>query len=226
MLIGPFVRDAAVSAVQRALLRAAMAPPWAAQAWKSYLPKLYAGRRPADFGEYRDQVAAALRRPGYASAFSRTTRTSHAAAQARLADVSAPALVVMGEQDPTSRTPRQKLTGLPALWAAGSSWCPRPATIPSHGGPTSPPEPSCASSSRYRTVLRPPGRPEDPRRTRRYSGPAMGPLTSKGAATHSRTAAHSTTPRPERDRPRRPSTTPGALTTALAHIALGAGAVG
>jgi hypothetical protein len=49
-------RDAAVSAVQRAALRAVMAPPWAAQAWKSYLPKLYAGRRPADFGEYRDQV--------------------------------------------------------------------------------------------------------------------------------------------------------------------------
>src|SRR5581483_687380 len=100
VLIGPFVRDLAISAVQRALLRAAMAPPWAAQAWKSYLPKLYAGRRPADFGKYRDQVAAALRRLGYASAFSRTTRTSHAVAQARLADVSVPALVVMGEQDP------------------------------------------------------------------------------------------------------------------------------
>ena len=40
VLIGPFVRDAEVSAVQRALLRAAMAPPWAALTWKSYLPKL------------------------------------------------------------------------------------------------------------------------------------------------------------------------------------------
>jgi hypothetical protein len=29
-----------------------MAPPWAALSWKSYL--LYAGQRPADFGEYRD----------------------------------------------------------------------------------------------------------------------------------------------------------------------------
>ena len=113
VLIGPFVRDPAVSAVQRALLRAAMAPPWAAQAWKSYLPKLYAGRRPADFGEYRGQVAAALRRPGYASAFSRTTRTSHAVAQARLADVSVPALVVMGEQDPDFPDPRAE-----ADWAA------------------------------------------------------------------------------------------------------------
>jgi hypothetical protein len=148
VLIGPFVRDAEVSAVQRALLRAAMAPPWAARAWKAYLPKLYAGRPPADFGEYRDQVAAALRRPRYASAFSRTTCTSHAAARARLADVRAPALIVMGEQDPTSRTRGQKLTGRPAPWAAGSSWCPRPATIRSRSGPASPPEPSCASSIR------------------------------------------------------------------------------
>ena len=64
------------------------------------------GRRPADSGEYRDQVVASLRRPGYAKAFSRTTRTSHDLAEARLAEVTAPALVVMGEQDPDFRDPR------------------------------------------------------------------------------------------------------------------------
>jgi pimeloyl-ACP methyl ester carboxylesterase len=100
VLVGPFVRDPHVSTGRRILLRAAMARPWAALTWKSYLPKLYAGRRPGDFGEYRDQVVASLRRPGYARAFSLTTRTSHAPAQARLADVTAPVLVVMGEQDP------------------------------------------------------------------------------------------------------------------------------
>ncbi len=106
VLVGPFVRDAAASPMRRVLLRAAMAPPWAALTWKSYLPKLYAGQRPADFGEYRDQVVAALRRPGYATAFSRTTRTSHAPAAARLTDVAAPVLVVMGEQDPDFPDPR------------------------------------------------------------------------------------------------------------------------
>jgi pimeloyl-ACP methyl ester carboxylesterase len=100
VLVGPFVRNPTVSAGRRVLLRVAMAPLWAAISWKSYLPKLYAGRRPADFGEYRDQVVASLRRPGYARAFSLTTRTSHAAAQARLAEVTAPALIVMGQQDP------------------------------------------------------------------------------------------------------------------------------
>jgi pimeloyl-ACP methyl ester carboxylesterase len=106
VLVGPFVRNGKTSAMRRLVLRAAMAPPWAAISWKSYLPRLYAGRRPADFGEYRDQVVASMRRPGYAKAFSRTTRTSHDPAQARLADVTAPALVVMGEQDPDFPDPR------------------------------------------------------------------------------------------------------------------------
>jgi pimeloyl-ACP methyl ester carboxylesterase len=113
VLAGPFVRDPAVSMMQRLLLHAAMAQPWAALAWKSYLPKLYAGRRPADFGEYRGQVVASLRRPGYARAFSLTTRTSHAAAEARLADITVPALIVMGEQDPDFPDPAAE-----AAWIA------------------------------------------------------------------------------------------------------------
>lgn len=100
VLIGPFVRDPKTTLVQRVLLRVAMARPWAATSWKAYLPKLYAGRRPADFDDYRDQVVASIRRPGHAKAFSLTTRTSHAQAEARLSGVSAPTLVVMGEADP------------------------------------------------------------------------------------------------------------------------------
>ncbi len=106
VLTGPFVRNPKTTALQRLLLRVAMAPPWAALSWKSYLPKLYAGRRPADFAEYRDQVVASIRRPGYAKAFSATTRTNHDPAQARLADVTAPTLVVMGERDPDFPDPK------------------------------------------------------------------------------------------------------------------------
>ena len=72
------------------------------------------GRRPADFGEYRDQVVASLRRPGYAKAFPATTRTSHDPAEARLADVTAPALVVMASRIPTSLTRGRRATGSPA----------------------------------------------------------------------------------------------------------------
>ena len=106
VLIGPFVRNPKTSAFQRTVQRVAMAPPWAAAAWKAYLPKLYAGRRPADFAEYRAGVIASIRRPGYAKAFSLTTRTSHAPAEARLGDVATPTLVVMGMQDPDFKDPR------------------------------------------------------------------------------------------------------------------------
>jgi pimeloyl-ACP methyl ester carboxylesterase len=113
VLVGPFVRNGKITTIQRIMLRVAMARPWAATAWKSYMPKLYAGRQPADFGEYRDQVVASLRRPGYAKAFSLTTHTDHTPAEARLRDVSAPTLVVMGAQDPDFPNPQ-----LEAEWIA------------------------------------------------------------------------------------------------------------
>lgn len=100
VLVGPFVRNGKTSAMQRLFFRIAMAPIWATPMWKSYLPKLNAGRKPDDFEEYRRQVVANLRRPGYAKAFSRTTHTNHDPAEAQLTNVAAPAMVVMGEQDP------------------------------------------------------------------------------------------------------------------------------
>lgn len=106
VLVGPLVRNPRTGVIQRTLLRVAMTPLWAAGAWKSYLPKLYAGRRPCDFDAYRNQVVTSLRRPGYAKAFSVTTHTSHVAAEARLADVSAATLVVMGEKDPDFSDPK------------------------------------------------------------------------------------------------------------------------
>jgi pimeloyl-ACP methyl ester carboxylesterase len=106
VLAGPFVRNPAAGAMHHLALRLAMAPPWAATSWKSYLPKLYAGQRPADFAQYRNQVMASLHKPGHAKAFSLTTRTSHAAAEARLPDVKAPVLVIMGQQDPDFQDPR------------------------------------------------------------------------------------------------------------------------
>jgi pimeloyl-ACP methyl ester carboxylesterase len=106
VLVGPFVRDPKTSGIQHLMLRIAMAQPWAATSLKAYLPKLYAGRRPADFDDYRKQVVASIRRPGHAKAFSLTARTSHAAAEARVGDVSAPTLVIMGEADPDFPDPR------------------------------------------------------------------------------------------------------------------------
>ena len=100
VLVGPFVRDHATPVLTRLLMRAMMAPLWAAAAWNAYLPKLYAGLKPQDFDDYRASVKAAIKRPGHAKAFSLTTRTRHDAAAAALRSITAPTLLIMGELDP------------------------------------------------------------------------------------------------------------------------------
>lgn len=100
VLVGPFVRNPPMNPLLALAFRAAMSGPWAPAAWGMYLPSLYPGRRPDDFAEHRDAIRASMRRPGHAKAFAATTRTSHAPAEARLSEVTAPALVVMGEADP------------------------------------------------------------------------------------------------------------------------------
>jgi pimeloyl-ACP methyl ester carboxylesterase len=105
VLLGAFVRNPPTGALTALAFRAAMAGPWAPRVWNAYLPSLYPGRRPEDFAEHRAEIAASLRRPGHDRAFRRTTRTSHAPVEARLAEVRAPALVVMGERDPDFADP-------------------------------------------------------------------------------------------------------------------------
>ena len=116
VLVGPFVRQPASStALSRLFMRILMARPWGVAVWKAYLPTLYAGRRPTDFAGYRDMVIAALRRPGYARAFSLTTRTAHVQAGESLAAITAPTLVLMGDKDPDFPNPKDE-----ADWISGT----------------------------------------------------------------------------------------------------------
>lgn len=101
VLVGPFVRNPKQAPGMKTVMSLMMAPPWVASVWKAYLPSLYAGAKPADFDQYRDAVIARLRQPAYGRAFSQTVRqTDHAVAEARLGEVTAPTLVVMGDRDP------------------------------------------------------------------------------------------------------------------------------
>ncbi|MBH0117293.1 alpha/beta hydrolase [Salinibacterium sp. NG253] len=107
VLVGPFVREpASANPLMKLAMRILMARPWAAAVWKSYLPKLYAGAKPDDFAEYLDAVIAAIKRPGYARAFSLTTRTDHVKAEESLAAITTPTLVVMGDNDPDFPDPQ------------------------------------------------------------------------------------------------------------------------
>jgi pimeloyl-ACP methyl ester carboxylesterase len=106
VLVGPFVRNGEINAFTRFMMRIAMATPWAATSWKSYLPRLYAGYKPTDLDAHLRRVITSVRRPGYARAFSLTTRADHAPTEARLGQIHTPTLVVMGELDPDFPDPR------------------------------------------------------------------------------------------------------------------------
>jgi pimeloyl-ACP methyl ester carboxylesterase len=114
VLVGPFVRDPKVNALSRAIMRVATAAPWAAPVWKAYLPSLYAGHKPADQAEFAKAANAAMRRKGYAAAFSKTTHLTHAPAEAALSAVKAPVLVVMGELDPDFPKPADEASWIAA----------------------------------------------------------------------------------------------------------------
>lgn len=100
VLVGPFVRDVPVKKSLELTMRAAMAGPWARSVWLSYYPKFYPGERGADFAEHRAAIGAAMKGKGKRRVFSKTTRTSHAPADAVLDSVRRPTLVVMGSKDP------------------------------------------------------------------------------------------------------------------------------
>ncbi len=100
VLVGPFVRQVPINPLMGWMFRIAMSGPWAPTVWNAYLSSLYPGTKPADFAEHRAAIRASMRQPGHARAFTATTRTSHAPAEARLGQVTAPTLVVMGTADP------------------------------------------------------------------------------------------------------------------------------
>lgn len=100
VLMGPFVRQVPVNGALLLAMRVALTRPWGPALWSAYYASLYKSRRPDDLAAHRATIRAGLGRPGGWKAFVATTRTSHEPVEARLSDVSAPTLVVMGTADP------------------------------------------------------------------------------------------------------------------------------
>lgn len=100
-LIGPFVRNPQGQTVglQMAMMRLMLTKPWGPAALMAYYPQWIPGEKPADYAEHRALVKANLAKPGHWKAFSQTSHTTHAPAEARLAEITVPATVVMGEAD-------------------------------------------------------------------------------------------------------------------------------
>jgi len=98
-LLAPFVRNPPGGALMGAVMRGLLLKPWGPAVWGAYYRGLFPGRRPDDFPEHSREMAASFRSGSHWRSFQRTARTSHAPAEARLGEVRAPVLVVMGERD-------------------------------------------------------------------------------------------------------------------------------
>ncbi len=113
-LLGPFVRNPAGGRLATWMFRLALTKPWGPSAFLGYYPKWTPGVRPEGYDEHTEAVRENLRRPGHWKAFVATTRTTHAPAEARLDDVRAPAVVVMGTDDVDWKDPAAE-----AAWLGG-----------------------------------------------------------------------------------------------------------
>jgi pimeloyl-ACP methyl ester carboxylesterase len=88
--------------IQSLMIRIAFVGPWARSAWMAYYGSLYPTAKPADFGEYSRRLAANLAEPGRLAALRAMMGADgdKSDIEARLAEVRAPTLVLMGTRDP------------------------------------------------------------------------------------------------------------------------------
>ncbi len=98
ILLDAFVRDMPQTALQRLGLRAVAA--FGVGAWAFYYKSLYKATPPADLAAYVTRLKNNLKEPGRYDATKAMLYGRHAAVAARLGDITAPTLVVMGSKDP------------------------------------------------------------------------------------------------------------------------------
>lgn len=99
-LIGAFVRDPESNPIKNLMTAVLINGPWKVWAWGMLYKTLYPTHKPDDFGEYIAQLQANLREPGRYAALKGLGFSPKTAAEERLDQVQAPALVIMGTKDP------------------------------------------------------------------------------------------------------------------------------
>jgi pimeloyl-ACP methyl ester carboxylesterase len=99
VLVGPFVRIHEAPPLTRLAMALLFNGPWRVRAWGAYYRSLYPTRRPDDLAEHVRLVTANLAQPGRFDAMRAMIDGREPEVEARLADVAAPSLVVMGSKD-------------------------------------------------------------------------------------------------------------------------------
>jgi len=100
VLVGPFARDVPMNPLMGLLFRLLIGGPWGRWLWTSYYSTLLEAGRPDDHADHVAAIGANLREPGRMRAFRRQASASKGACEARMEEVRARTLVVMGEADP------------------------------------------------------------------------------------------------------------------------------
>jgi pimeloyl-ACP methyl ester carboxylesterase len=95
------------------LLKLALMRPWAIAAWSRYYASLYPTSPPADLDDYRARLRANLAEPGRLDALKAMIWSSKDSCEARIGEVKARTLVVMGSSDPDFSDPQAE-----AQWVA------------------------------------------------------------------------------------------------------------
>jgi len=106
VLIGPFVRVMPTPWYQRALLGVAFRGFWGRAAWLQYYGSLYPTRKPADFAQYKAALSDSLE--GRLHVVNAMLAASKAPCEAKIPDVSARVLIVMGSKDPDFADPAKE----------------------------------------------------------------------------------------------------------------------
>jgi pimeloyl-ACP methyl ester carboxylesterase len=99
VVIGPFVREMPPSTLLNAFLEVAMIRPWGPSFWSTYYGSLYKSAPPADLPAYREALVANLKAPGRIEATKAMIFASKSQCEARIPEVRAQVLVVMGSRD-------------------------------------------------------------------------------------------------------------------------------
>jgi pimeloyl-ACP methyl ester carboxylesterase len=113
VLIDPFVREMPPSVFLNAFLKVATLRPWGPSFWSMYYGSLYKSSPPSDLPAYREALVANLKEPGRIEAVKAMIFASKSPCEARIPKVRAPALVMMGSQDPDFDNPAAE-----AKWVA------------------------------------------------------------------------------------------------------------
>ena len=105
ILIGPFVRDIPTSWAMNALMKVAFVRAWGVPVWSRYYASLYPTSPPADFAHYQSALRENLAQPGRFAALQEMIDASKAPCEARIPEVKARVLVIMGSKDPDFSDP-------------------------------------------------------------------------------------------------------------------------